>query len=48
MYAIFIHIRGFKDLKYYIGYLVVMAKTKTQFYALLGLNIFKGVNIFQE
>ena len=59
MYAIFIKSRGFKDLKYYIGCLLVMTKTKTRFYALLGLNIFQGsifsrseyfsgVNIFQE
>ena len=58
MYAIFIKSRGFKDLKYYIGCLLVMTKTKTRFYALLGLNIFQGsifsrseyfsgVNIFQ-
>ena len=42
MYAIFIKSRGFKDLKYYIGCLLVMTKTKTRFYALLGLNIFQG------
>ena len=44
MYAIFIKSRGFKDLKYYIGCLLVMTqtKTKTQSYALLGVNIFKG------
>ena len=62
MYAIF-KSRGFKDLKYDIGCLLVMTKTrtktKTQFYALLGLNIFQEwiffrseyfswVNIFQE
>ena len=60
IYAIFFISRGFKDLKYYIGYLLVMTKTKTKtwFYALLGLNIFQGwilsrseylsgVNIFQ-
>ena len=41
MYAIFIKSRGFKDLKYYIGCLLVMTKTKTRFYALLGLNIFQ-------
>ena len=29
MYAIFIKRRRFKDLKYYIGYLLVMTKTKT-------------------
>ena len=50
--AIFIKSRGFKDLKYYIGCLLVMTKTKTRFYALLGLNIFpgwifSGVDIFQ-
>ena len=31
----------FKDLKYYNGCLLVMTKTKTQFYALLGLNVFQ-------
>ena len=41
MYAIFIKSRGLKDLKYYIGCLLVMTKTKTRFYALLGLNIFQ-------
>ena len=43
MYAIFIKSRGFKDLKYSIGCLLVMTKTKTKtrFYALLGLNIFQ-------
>ena len=56
MYAIFIKSRGFKDLKYYIGSLLVMTKTKTRFYALLGLNIFQGsifsrseyFSVFQE
>ena len=33
MYAIFVKSRGFKDLKYYIGCLLVMTQTKTQFYA---------------
>ena len=44
MYAIFIKSKGFKDLKYYIGCFLVMTKTKTKtrFYALLGLNIFQG------
>ena len=44
IYAIFFKSRGFKDLKYYIGCLLVMTqtKTKTQFYALLGVNIFQG------
>ena len=43
MYAIFVKSRGFKDLKYYIGCLLVMTqtKTKTQFYAFLGVNIFQ-------
>ena len=33
-----------KDLRYYIGCLLMMTKTKTKtrFYALLGLNIFQG------
>ena len=44
MYAIFIKIRVFKDLKYYIGCLLVMTKTntKTKFHAILGLNVFQG------
>ena len=42
MYAIFIKSRGFKDLKYYIGCLLVMTKTRTRFYAMLGLNILQG------
>ena len=46
IYAIFIKRSGFKDLKYYIGFLLVMIETKTKtkirFYALLGLNIFQG------
>ena len=57
MFAIFIKSRGFKDLKHYIGCLLVMAKTP--FYALLWLNIFQegiffrskyfsGVTFFQE
>ena len=33
---------GFKNLKFYIGCLLVMTQTKTQFYALLGVNIFQG------
>ena len=39
----------FRDLKYYIGCLLVMTQTKTknQFYALLEVNIFQGLNIFQ-
>ena len=42
MYAIFVKSRGFKDLKYYLGCLLVMTQTKTntQFYACLGVNIF--------
>ena len=53
MYAIFIKSRGFKDLKYYIGCLLVMTKTKTkkktktQFYALLGLDIFQESIFFR-
>ena len=32
VYAIFIKSRGFKDLKYYIGCLLVKTKTKTKSY----------------
>ena len=54
--CLFIKSRGFKDLKYYIGCLLVMTKTKTRFYALLGLNNFQGsifsrseyFSVFQE
>ena len=42
MYAIFIESRGLKDLKYYTGSLLVMTKTRTRFYAVLGLNILQG------
>ena len=49
MFAIFIQSWGFKDLKYYIGCLLMMTKTKTKtrFYALLGLNIFQGGLFFR-
>ena len=42
MYAIFIKSREFKNLRYDIGCLLVMKKTKAQFHALVGLNIFQG------
>ena len=38
---------GFKDSKYYIGCLV-MTKTKTQFYELLGMDIFQGRLVFRD
>ena len=43
MYAIFFKSRGLNDLEYYIASLLVItkSKTKTHFYALLGLNIFQ-------
>ena len=47
MYAIFIESRGLKDLKYYTGSLLVMTKTRTRFYAVLGLNILQGWSFFK-
>ena len=49
IYAIFFISRGFKDLKYYIGCFLVMTqtKTKTQFYAFSGVNIFQGWIFFK-
>ena len=42
IHAIFFISRELKDLKYYIGCVLVMTQTKTRFYALLGVNIFQG------